>query len=81
MRPRTADVSPEDTPHILQLEQKQKKTDKTLPDPLRQGIARAQSSSALLAKMATRVPGEGKDLGPQVPFRLPTILGQKEPKI
>lgn len=57
MGPRTADVSPEDTPRILQLEQNQKKTDKTLADPLRQGISRAQSGSALLAKMPLRSHG------------------------
>ena len=57
MGPRTADVSPEDTPRILQLEQNQKKTDKTLPDPLRQGISGVQSGSALLAKMLLRSHG------------------------
>lgn len=57
MGPGTEDVSPEDSPRILQLEQNQKKTDKTLADPLRQGISRAQSGSALLAKMPLRSHG------------------------
>lgn len=62
-------------------------TDKTLPDPLRQGI-RAQASSALLAKMPVRSHGHPGDqekartsLRPRVLLRLPLTLGQKEPKI
>lgn len=61
MRPRTAGVSPQDTPGILQHGQNQKITDKTLPDPLRQGISRAQTSSALLAKMPMRSHGHPVD--------------------
>lgn len=86
MRPRAADVSPEDTPRVPQHGQNQKKTDKTLPGPLRQGVSRAQASSALLTKMPMRSHGHPRARRRQEPrslvlFRLPVILGQKETKI
>lgn len=64
---------------------KPEKTDKTSPDSLRRDI-RGSVNSTLLAKMSMRShshsgSGEGKNLGPQVLSRFPTIVGQKKPKI